>query len=343
MSEVDARFPERHKRAGVCYAVSDDGLELPVIDVTHPAFAIAVGSRELEDIADRTVKSLARSARAPAFVQRMLRRRSILVRQTIESSGGFLSGMATYLQKLGPANLGRVYAGRLDRRVAGSIGPVSNRLRLQETARLIADGLGPLLSAAAPGAAIHLVNIGGGPAMDSVNALILLSKEHRPWMANRQAAIHVFDIDRAGPRFGARALAALGGAGAPLEGFDIRFEYVPYDWSEPAVLRDALGRLALAGAAVGISSEGGLFEYGSDEEILANLEVLRDATPRGACCTVSVILDDRVGRVMKGMSRMGLQLRTVDGVAALAARAGWTLAGTSGRAFVHAVVRLQKV
>ena len=33
------KIPEQNKKPGVCYAVTDDGLELPVIDITHPAFA----------------------------------------------------------------------------------------------------------------------------------------------------------------------------------------------------------------------------------------------------------------------------------------------------------------
>jgi len=30
------RVPELNKKPGVCYAVTDDGLDLPVIDLTHP-------------------------------------------------------------------------------------------------------------------------------------------------------------------------------------------------------------------------------------------------------------------------------------------------------------------
>ena len=38
---MSAIVPEAHKKAGVSYAFTDDGIELPVIDVTHPAFTIA--------------------------------------------------------------------------------------------------------------------------------------------------------------------------------------------------------------------------------------------------------------------------------------------------------------
>jgi hypothetical protein len=36
---VGPRIPEKNKRADLSCAVTDDGLELPVIDITHPAFA----------------------------------------------------------------------------------------------------------------------------------------------------------------------------------------------------------------------------------------------------------------------------------------------------------------
>ncbi len=49
---MSAIIPEAHKRFGVSYAVTDDGLELPVIDVTHPAFAIAPTDAELAALTD---------------------------------------------------------------------------------------------------------------------------------------------------------------------------------------------------------------------------------------------------------------------------------------------------
>ncbi|HYQ18734.1 MAG TPA: hypothetical protein VEQ58_23325, partial [Polyangiaceae bacterium] len=41
------RHAERNKRPGVSYAVTDDGLELPVLDVTHPAFAFELSDEKL--------------------------------------------------------------------------------------------------------------------------------------------------------------------------------------------------------------------------------------------------------------------------------------------------------
>ena len=38
-------FPEKNKRAGVFYATSSEGLELPVIDVNHPEPTPAANNR----------------------------------------------------------------------------------------------------------------------------------------------------------------------------------------------------------------------------------------------------------------------------------------------------------
>jgi len=47
-------IPERNKRTGVCYALTDDGLELPVVDITHPAFAVNFEAIDLDDRSHRS-------------------------------------------------------------------------------------------------------------------------------------------------------------------------------------------------------------------------------------------------------------------------------------------------
>ena len=78
------------------------------------------------------------------------------------------------------------------------------RLRLQQTAKLMAEGLEHDL-VAAPGVPLHLFNIAGGPAIDSLNALILLRRAGADVLA-RQITIQVLDVDARGPFFGANAL-----------------------------------------------------------------------------------------------------------------------------------------
>ncbi len=110
--------------------------------------------------------------------------------------------------------------------------------------------------------------------MDSLNALILLNRDH-PQLLRRPIAVHVLDGDDAGPFFGANALAALQAEGGPLTEVDIVFKHEIYNWNEPAPLGDLIRDLISHDAIVAASSEGGLFEYGSDEAIVANLRALR--------------------------------------------------------------------
>src|SRR5262249_59657568 len=116
------------------------------------------------------------------------------------------------------------------------------RLRLQAAAGLLAESLVPAL-AARPGP-LHLLNIGGGPAIDSLNALLLLRRDHPERLAGRPVRIHVLDIDAEGPAFGARALAAVQAPGASLEGLDAGLAHVAYDWNEshrlPAIVAGLL-------------------------------------------------------------------------------------------------------
>ena len=85
----------------------------------------------------------------------------------------------------------------------------------------------------------------------------------------------MLDLDEAGPSFGKSALAALSEQGAPLAGLRIVFRHVRYDWSQTVELQSVLRESQADGAMVICSSEGGLFEYGSDQEIVSNLRVLR--------------------------------------------------------------------
>src|SRR5262249_55092524 len=128
----------------------------------------------------------------------------------------------------------------------------------------------------APDAPLHLVNIAGGPALDSINALIMLARAPAT-LIHRPITIHVLDAQEDGPTFGARALLALAAPGAPLHGLDVQFQHQAYDWNQTAPLARLLADLAACGAVIAASSEGGLFEYGTDDAIVANLTALARA------------------------------------------------------------------
>jgi hypothetical protein len=335
---MEPRMIERNKKPGVCYALSGEGIELPVIDVTHPAFALEPSEAELVALRGRYLRQARLRARLPAFVHRgimrFLRERSALVRAGLVrdqataagSTGSFMSGTATYLMKVGPDNLGAAYARPLDRKLAATLPPLGTRLRLRDMARMIAGSLGRTRWGRPR---LDLVNIGGGPAMDSLNALILARKQDRA-LLDRPITVHVFDRDQTGPAFGERALAALKQDG-PLTGLDVSLRFVRHDWADVEGLRRELA--PLRETAVVASSEGALFDYGSDEAIVENLRALRELTPSDFTVVGDVVSDDEVTRTI--MKETGLSLRPLgrEGIATLAGRAGWRVDETTGQVF----------
>jgi hypothetical protein len=188
--------------------------------------------------------------------------------------------------------------------------------------RLLAEALlAPL--AEAPGAPLRLVNIAGGPALDSIIALIMLARAHATLM-QRPIAIHVFDAQQDGPAFGARALLALTAPAGPLHGLEVQFQHHAYDWNDAAPLVRLLASLAGHGALIAASSEGGLFEYGTDGAIVANLTALAQAGV--PIVAGSVTSSSEVRKRMIAQTRFRLFARGLEGFAPLAERSGYTIA-----------------
>ena len=309
--------------APLLVASTRDGVTLPVIDVTDPRFAVPDDAASLARLFAQASAEEQRNRRLPKFIMRFLlkraAKRSLLVRALFGGEGSFLDGITTYVMKLGADHLPPPFDSAVDKRVAASAQLKLLRLRTQQVATLLADGLGDALEAE-PAVPLHLVNIAGGPAIDSMNALILLRQ--RRVDLNRRIVIHVLDQDDAGPFFGMNALAALTTDGAPLAGLDVAFDHRRYDWNDTAALAALLRETD--GAIVGASSEGGLFEYGDDDAVVANLKTLRAGSVRAV--TGSVTSNTERHRRNITVSRFKLHPRGLEGFAPLATRGGFRLA-----------------
>lgn len=335
------RLAEPNKKPGLFYAVTDDGLELPVVDVQHPSFALALDAEAQQKLTQRFIAEQERFRKLPRWIgmalMRFVLRGSRLAKGLRQADGTFLDGITTYLFKLGPNNLGQ-YALPIDRRLVTSLPAISMRLRLSDVARLLAGGLAPSLSAerARP---LHLLNIAGGPAVDSMNALMMLEREHAGLLASREVKLRVLDGDEHGPAFGARALAALRQNGAPLAGVNVTFEHVDYDWSTPeGELARLLREAEQAGAIVAVSSEGGLFEYGSDKHILANLRVLATCHDSGFFAVGSVTRSDELMKFVKQTSSAATIPRGLATFRTLVEQAGFRVAQSIERPMSDQVV-----
>jgi hypothetical protein len=341
-SRHPATVPEKHKIPGLCYAFSEGGLELPVIDLAHPAFATEASAERLKRLGAETASSLGSLGKLPPFMQaafaRRMARSSILAREMRASHGGFMSGMGSYLCKLGPGALGSGYASEIDRKLSLSLPCLNTRLRLKETARLLAEGFaGPL--GREPGKPLALFNIAVGPAADSLNALMEIRRSRPDLLEGRQVRVYVLDGDISGPAFAAASLKALLAEGGPLHGLEASLIRVAYDWNEAATL----GALVEAetGSVIAASSEGGLLEYGSDEAIAANLRALAPA--RGASFVASA---SRVEGGAGALNRMEsgsvrIRLRPASELGSLASASGWSVAETA-ECPLSTVLRLYK-
>ena len=320
---------------GLFYASDVDGSRLPIIDLTHPAFAVRLSAADLEQWFAAHREKERRRAGTPRWLQwllfRLFARSSYFGRQLAKAKGGYLDAMSTYRFKLGPDQLDPSWALPFDQRIAASLPALCMRLRLQDMAELIADDLETRL-AAAPARPLYFGNIAGGPCMDNLNALLLLRRRAPQLLQGRQVRIEVFDQESAGPAFAWRALEVWRQPGGPLHGVDITFAHTTYRWNDAKHLADELKRCPREVVAA-VSSEGGLFDYGSDEEIAANLAAVRDVLPADTTVTGSFTPPKPADTPAPVGPRFAIRERDVNALGAVARGAGWEIARAIPRPF----------
>jgi hypothetical protein len=317
----------------ILHVKASNGLELPVIDVTNPAFKLELTEAEQKAHFAQFLAEEERHARLPRFLRaalvRLALRNSVLGKGILAARGGVLGAIDTYLLKLGAENLGP-WARPIDRRVAASLPVLAARLRLQDMAWLMADILLPGLRATGD-RPLHFLNLAGGTAVDSVNALLVLHKEAASLLA-RPIVVDVLDRHPIGPEFGERVLQALQADGAPLKGLTITFRHTPWDWrSDGPILSAVVAATRAANALAIASSEGGLFEYGADGEIIDALTRLRDGNLLGVVGSVTRA-DEPIRRLHRG-GGPAAHLRGVERFRELIAPTGWKVSRVIERPF----------
>jgi hypothetical protein len=299
------------------FASTAAGVRLPVLDITHPAFSVPQDD-EMPALSAAALRD--EEARGPVqrlFIRLVLAfaaRRSRLVAALQKANRGYLSGLPTYVMKLGPDNLLPPYDSPLDRAMLKSPTVTSMRVRLHQVAHLLADALASEL-AARPDAPLEIIDIAGGPSADALNALLLLNQ--LGLLAGRQARITIYDIDADGPAFAAAMLAAL--KSGPLAGREVSIVHRPGNWQDVGGIERVLDQIIPDGV-LAASSEGGLFEYGSDAEIVAVLTAL---APRVPIVTGSVTRDDRLQALLRRSSKARTVPRGLERFSALAESAGY--------------------
>jgi hypothetical protein len=295
-----------------------DGTRLPIIDTTHPVFRVDDGPDVVARWREQVATSPASKPMPPAAVPAAPM--PDLLRRMFAPSSPFLDGLATYLLKLGPDALPASFDTGIERRLVSTPNAMSLRVRLQQ----IADLMAQLLAGVADQRAIRLMSIGGGTGIEAMNAMIIHAKQRA--RAGCQFTVEVLDLKEDGIAFGSAALTALLRPDGPLAGATGSFAYVPYSWDEPDGLRVVTAMKRAEGEFTLASSEGGLFEYASDEAILGNLRALREGGDIDVAG--SVIREDEAGQAMVARSPFPLHARGLRGLEALARHAGYRVAAS---------------
>src|SRR5262249_39619437 len=132
-SLMQSHLPPGDSRALV-FATTADGLRLPVIDVTHPAFAVPEDPMSVAARRDAFLAWDRRNRRMPGIVTRLLirraARRSPLLRKILASGDEYLDSISTYMLKLGADHLPSGFDGPVDRKVAAAPHVTLVRLRM---------------------------------------------------------------------------------------------------------------------------------------------------------------------------------------------------------------------
>jgi len=333
---------EKQKKPGVIYALAGR-MELPVVDITNPAFYTEPDENLIKKLEADYLASEEKTAKIPAFIRgimiRLVLGSSIIGRGLRAADGSYLSGITTYIMKLGPDNLGKGYSTNVDRAITGSLAGLSLRLRLQDMARFMADALLPLL--AENPVSLHFLNIAGGPSMDTLNSLILLKKEHQEILKSRMIKIDILDMDSEGPGFAIKSLAELKKPGAPLAGLDIQARAVKFDWCNVGGLYKYIKENVPSNSVLAVSSEGGIFDYCPDDVLYANMKAIYDAAPPGTILAGTLTNTDNIAAAFNRTSRAKTIPRSIEEFASKAKGAGWELEKSSIRP-LSVVVGLSK-
>jgi hypothetical protein len=293
---------EKRKIPGISYAFTDSGIELPILDITHPLFKASTNKANLERLRNTIEKTgdkmVIHLKAMPSFLKNFLAQHSYIIAGflSINKENNFLSGISTLMMKLGPGLIGNGIGKIFERRASRSISSVTLRVRIQDICELETEALIPQLTQW-PEKNLCFINIGGGTASDSINTLILLLKKNPSLLKTRKIEINVLDMDTFGPGFGNNCIESLKTPDQYFHHLDISFRYMKYNWNDPSGMEGLLTErkdwVTLC------SSEGGLFEYGTNEDIISNLNLLYDRTGDDVKIAGSLIKDSLT--VDKGM------------------------------------------
>ncbi|MBI5008940.1 MAG: hypothetical protein HZB98_04695, partial [Bacteroidia bacterium] len=329
-------FIIRNKIPELSYAFTLNGVELPVLDITHPLFAKCTDEMVLEKLLPYVEKNAEENAakfnKIPDFVKRYLAGRSFAMAELLQmdDESSYASGITTLMMKLGPDLIGKGKKRFWDRQVNKGFGALVIRMRVRDISKCQAEALRPLLIKS-PGKNLCFINIAGGAASDSINALFLIQNDNPGLLKTRKIEINVLDIDSFGPSFADRSITALKESDGRFKGLDISLKHIYYDWNQTEKLSELLSErkewIQIC------ASEGGLFEYCSDEVITSNLETIHRQSNDDVVIAGSLLHDiSKVDAGMKAALKISTNIKPrflgIEGLKRISEQSHWKITKT---------------
>ena len=326
---VKKKIPE------LSYAITINGIELAVLDITHPYFISSTDETKLKEILSKVEQTADKNAekfnKIPAFVKKFFAKRSFIMSELLQESNAdeYLTGISTLMLKLGPNLIGKGKKRFFDRLSSKGIGGIVLRMRVRDISIIQAEALIPLLSES-PDRNLCFINIAGGAASDSINTLFLIQQMNPSLLRNRKIEINVLDIDRFGPAFADRCITALKAPEGRFYKMDVSFNHIHYDWNNTQKLKELLSErkewLQIC------SSEGGLFEYCSEEVIIQNLNTIHENSASNIIIAGSLMHDiETIDRgaiaALKISTAIKPRFLGIDGLKSIIEKNEWNLSG----------------
>jgi hypothetical protein len=327
------------------YACTDNGIRLPVVDITHPLFGAPVDEEHLPGLRKESAQRAQALKEMPDSQKKLLGEKSYIYKGFFlkDPHVTYLSGMGTFMSKLSPQLIEGGKERDIDRAASQSIGPVAVRMRLRDICTMQAHALIPKLKEF-PQKELCFINIAGGAASDSINTLILILKECKSLLKNRKIEIDVLDIDSSGPNFAGRCIEALKVPECHFHDLDISFNHINYNWADTTELVNLLSKRKEC--ILMCASEGGLFEYGSDKEIIANLNALHENTPDDVQIAGDTFHDidtvDPTTPAIAHVCGMSFRFLGVEGLKNIVEKTAWRLDSIQEKNPIYVIFTLEK-
>jgi hypothetical protein len=311
-----------------------NGVALPLLDIDDPAFARQADYAEyLREDAEMDARG-ASIAASPRFVKWIIKRLTNV-------NGDSLGGVKTLILKLGPEMLEGVEVPPLQRWFSRQFTSRALRVRLIRTCAMQAEFLRSKLEEGRS-KDVLFINVGGGPSTDSINVLLSLGRRNRRLLKGRKIEIAILDMDDLGPEYAIKALDALKRTEDSLRGLDIGVRAVKRDWSNAEGLSSLLDRNRITIYA----SEGGIFEYGSLDDISNNLRALREGAGDDVAAFGSVLKPrDEVNKgyaASADISGIGIRYWGLEGIRSAIEAEGWKIAATESVGTIFDVFELRR-